>query len=109
MAGVPDRVPVGPLDGEDPFSSIEAARSSWSSGEDAPALDGLELGPRTAHDPTRGTQTIDAYRAWAARAGSQAAAFSGESAWTPERRFAARVRAPGAARAFTAMRASTCS
>ena len=33
-------------------------------------------------------RAIDAYRAWASRAGSQAAAFSGESAWTPERRFA---------------------
>jgi hypothetical protein len=31
--------------------------------------------------------TIDAYRAWAQRSGSQAAAFSGEAAWTPERRF----------------------
>jgi hypothetical protein len=28
-----------------------------------------------------------AYDAWAARAGSQSAAFTGESAWTPERRF----------------------
>ncbi len=32
--------------------------------------------------------TVDAYRAWAQRAGSQAAAFGGEAAWTPERRFA---------------------
>lgn len=29
----------------------------------------------------------EAYRNWVARAGSQAAAFSGESYWTPERRF----------------------
>jgi len=28
-----------------------------------------------------------AYRAWAQRAGSQQAAFVGEAAWTPERRF----------------------
>jgi hypothetical protein len=78
---------ISPLDGDDPFASIEAARSSWASGE-PPALDGIELGPRTAHDPARGTQAVDAYRAWAARAGSQAAAFTGESAWAPERRFA---------------------
>jgi hypothetical protein len=29
----------------------------------------------------------DAYRAWAQRAGSQQAAFTGEAYWTPERRF----------------------
>jgi hypothetical protein len=45
-------------------------------------------GPRGAHDPRQGARTIDAYRAWATRAGSQAAAFSGEAAWSPERRFA---------------------
>jgi hypothetical protein len=76
-----------PVDGEDPFAGIRAARTPWSTGE-PPAVDGVPLGPRTAHDPARGTRTIDAYRAWAARAGSQASAFGGEQAWTPERRFA---------------------
>jgi hypothetical protein len=78
---------LGPLDEEDPFAAIERARTSWSSGE-PPALEGIEVGPRGSYDPRRGTSTIDAYRAWAARAGSQAAAFGGELAWTPERRFA---------------------
>jgi hypothetical protein len=78
---------VSPRDGEDPFDAIGEARSTWASGQ-PPVLDGIELGPRTAHDPARGTQTTDAYRAWAARSGSQAAAFTGESVWTPERRFA---------------------
>ena len=41
-----------------------------------------------AHEPSRGGRTLDAYRTWAARAGSQAAAFTGDDAWTPERRFA---------------------
>ena len=77
---------VGPLDGEDPFRAIAAARTGWASGEE-PQFDGIELGPRTAHDAERGTRTTDAYRAWAQRAGSQAAAFTGESAWPPERRF----------------------
>ena len=77
---------LSPLDGDEPFASIQAAFVPWASGE-PPALDDLELGPRTAHDPARAQQTVDAYRAWAARAGSQAAAFTGESAWTPERRF----------------------
>jgi len=78
---------ICPLDGDDPFASVRAARTTWASGR-PPRLEGIETGPRTAHDPARGTATIDAYRAWAQRAGSQAAAFGGEAAWTPERRFA---------------------
>jgi hypothetical protein len=78
---------LGPLEGEQPFASIERAATSWSSGQ-APAPDDLELGPRTSHEPGRGTRTLDAYRAWAGRAGSQSAALTGEASWTPERRFA---------------------
>jgi hypothetical protein len=78
---------LGPLDREDPFAGVRAARTSWTSGA-PPELDGVPLGPRTAHDPARGSATLAAYRAWAQRAGSQAAAFGGEAAWTPERRFA---------------------
>ncbi len=77
---------LGLLETADPFAEIERVRTPWASGEQ-PSLDGVETGPRTAHDPARGTRTLDAYRAWAARAGSQAAAFTGESVWTPERRF----------------------
>lgn len=75
-----------PLEGEAPFAAIEAARTSWASGE-LPVLDGVETGPRTAHDPARGSTTLDAYRGWAGRSGSQAQAFTGEESWTPERRF----------------------
>jgi hypothetical protein len=78
---------LGPLDGDDPFEAIAEVRTRWSSAEPL-RLDDVATGPRTAHEPGRGAQTIDAYRAWAQRAGSQAAAFTGESAWTPERRFA---------------------
>ena len=78
---------ICPLDGDDPFVSVRAARTSWASGEQ-PALEGIETGPRTAYDPGRGATTVDAYRGWARRAGSQAAAFTGDTAWTPERRFA---------------------
>jgi hypothetical protein len=78
---------LGPLDGEAPFAAIELARTSWSSGE-VPELEGIEIGPRGSHEPGRGQRTIAAYRSWVARAGSQAAAFGGEPAWTPERRFA---------------------
>ncbi|MGH2884890.1 MAG: hypothetical protein ACRDPA_19670 [Solirubrobacteraceae bacterium] len=73
--------------GEDPFAEIERVRTSWASGE-LPSLDGVRLGPRSAHDPARGTKTLEAYRTWAARAGSQAAAYTGDVAWPPERRFA---------------------
>jgi hypothetical protein len=39
-------------------------------------------------DVGEGTQrTIEAYEAWAQRAGTQEAAFTGEPSWTPERRF----------------------
>jgi hypothetical protein len=77
---------LGPLDGEHPFAGIEQARTAWDSSE-PPRLDDVPLGPRTSYEPERGLRTIEAYRAWAQRAGSQAAAFSGEAGWTPERRF----------------------
>jgi hypothetical protein len=78
---------ICPLDGDDPFYAVRSARTSWASGE-PPLLEGLELGPRSAHDPARGTRTPEAYRAWARRAGAQVAAFTGEGAWSAERRFA---------------------
>ncbi len=78
---------LGPLEDDDPFACIAAARTSWASGE-PPSLDALRTGPRGVHEEERGVATIDAYRAWAMRAGSQAAAFTGEPSWTPERRFA---------------------
>jgi hypothetical protein len=78
---------LSPLDDAEPFAAIEAARTSWASGE-PPRLEGAALGPRSAHDAARGTRTVDAYRVWAQRAGSQQIAFSGEAFWPPERRFA---------------------
>jgi hypothetical protein len=68
---------------------IVASRPSWASGE-TPELPG-----------DRG-RTIAAYRAWVQRAGSQEAAFTGDAAWTPARRFARvfeRLALPGFARA----------
>jgi hypothetical protein len=77
---------ISPREGEDPFADIDRARTTWASGE-LPDLEFVELGPRTAHDPRRGSKAFEAYRAWAQRAGSQTAAFSGDEAWTPQRRF----------------------
>ena len=76
---------LSPTEGEDQFDGIRAAHVPWASGE-LPDL-GVPLGPRTSHEPAAGERTVLAYRAWAQRAGGQAPAFAGESAWTPERRF----------------------
>jgi hypothetical protein len=78
---------LGPLDEGDPFAEIERVRTPWAAPE-LPELDGVAVGPRGAHEPARGPRALAAYRAWATRAGSQAAAFTGEAAWPPERRFA---------------------
>jgi hypothetical protein len=78
---------IGPHDGPEPFAAIEAARTSWASGELADVSQ-LQAGPRGALEPDRGQRTLEAYRSWASRAGSQQQAFTGELGWAPERRFA---------------------
>jgi hypothetical protein len=78
---------LSPLEEEaDPFEAVAAVRTTWASG-DLPDLIAARTGPRSAHDPARGDETLRAYRAWAQRSGSQAAAFTGELSWAPERRF----------------------
>ncbi len=52
--------------------------------------------------PADRRRTAEAYRAWAGRAGSQQAAFTGDAGWSPERRFARvfeRLALPGFGRA----------
>jgi Alpha-glutamyl/putrescinyl thymine pyrophosphorylase clade 3 len=103
---------LGPLEEGDPFAGIRLALAS-PPGE-LPELDGVPLGPRTSHDPSRGFDTLLAYRQWVARggrasmsaqarlvAGTQAEAFTGDPAWSPERRFERvfeRLALPGFAR-----------
>lgn len=78
---------LSPLEGtEDPFSAISAVRVPWSSGA-LPQLEGVELGPRTAHDPATGDRTLVAHRAWAAKQGSQLEVLAGEPGWDASRRF----------------------
>ena len=78
---------LSPLqDEQDPFRAIRAALTPWSGGE-LPDLEGVELGPRTSHDPARGPETLVAYRQWAERAGSQAQALAGDGGWSASRRF----------------------
>lgn len=78
---------LGPLEGEQPFATIARLRTSWRSGE-LPELAGAEIGPRGALGAGGDTRTLEAYRSWAGRSGSQASAFTGEADWAPERRFA---------------------
>lgn len=78
---------LSPLEGDDPWAGIAAARTAWATGE-LPDLEGIPLGPRAGHDPARGHATLTAYRARAERAGSQAAALAaGEASLNPQRRF----------------------
>jgi len=88
--------------GSGPFAPIAAARTTWASGDPPRLGEGTVLGPRTSVDPRRPARTAEAYRAWAARAGSQEAAIAGEAGWTPERRFSRlfeRLALPGFSRA----------
>jgi hypothetical protein len=85
---------LSPLDGEDPFAGIRLALARGAgdelAGGELPDLAGVPLGPRTLHDPARGTDTLLAYRQWvqhAGQSGGQARAFSGDPSWSPERRF----------------------
>ncbi|MGC2374974.1 MAG: hypothetical protein WA484_13970 [Solirubrobacteraceae bacterium] len=78
---------LSPLQGEQSFAGIrEALLSSWASGT-VSDLEDVPLGPRSSHDPARGSETLIAYRRFAEHAGSQHAAFTGEPSWTPQRRF----------------------
>jgi hypothetical protein len=84
---------LSPLPGDDPFAGIRLALARGE-GRDVPSLEGIPLGPRTSHDPARGDRTLRAYRQWAERAeasggggGGAARTFTGEQAWTPQRRF----------------------
>lgn len=61
---------------------VETATRDWDS-----PLDGVPLGPRTSHDPARGSETLRAYRQWALNSGTQVEAIVGDEAWTPTRRF----------------------
>src|SRR3954452_19997170 len=68
---------------------LEEARPRWEEA-DVSAL------------PEARARTAAAYRAWVQRAGSQAAAFTGEESWNPERRFGRvfeRLALPGFSRA----------
>jgi hypothetical protein len=78
---------LSPVEGEDPFAAIRFARVPWSS-EELPDVDPDRVGPRSAYDSARAGETVVAYRRWAQRGGSQAAAFTGEPHWDGERRFA---------------------
>ena len=79
---------IGP-DAPDAQARLAEAPPRWEDGD----LSGV---------PDTFARGIGSYRQWAARAGSQAAAFTGEPDWTPQRRFARvfeRLALPGLTRA----------
>jgi hypothetical protein len=87
---------LSPLQGEDPFAGVRLVLDregdgsgvvEGASGREGSPLDGVPLGPRTSHDPARGSETVHAYRHWALHAGSQVQGLVGEESWTPQRRF----------------------
>jgi hypothetical protein len=84
FVGIGDRA-----DGADPFAAVGSAWVTWAAvnAGDEPRFEGIERGPRGAYEPGRGGATIDAYRAWVERSGSQRDAYSGEGSWSAERRF----------------------
>ena len=94
---------LSPLDGDNPFLGIRLVLAAAGDG-DAYEEDALEdlgrmpLGPRTSHDPARGTSTLLAYRHWAERAGSQRARVRGRPRVEPGAALRAGLRAPGVAR-----------
>ena len=96
---------ISPAEGDDPCGAVRvllAQAPALPLGGRLPDLDGIELGPRTSHDPARGGSTLDAYVQWAQRNGGQVAAFTGDAGWTPERRFERvheRLAVPGFGRA----------
>jgi hypothetical protein len=104
---------LSPVEGGDPFVGIREAlagvgpdgASDWRTGA-LPDLTNVPLGPRTSHDPARGSATLAAYRQWVERtrgaAGGEAGAFAGDPAWSPTRRFERlfeRLTLPGLGRA----------
>ena len=76
---------LGPLESEQPFAAIEAVRTPWGELGD---LTGVAVGPRGAHDPRRGGETLTAYARFVARAGSQQLAFTADPSFSGEQRFA---------------------
>ena len=93
----------------------DAEQATWLAfllalaGPEAPELQQARRAARPAWEdgvpedlPAERRRTAEAYRAWAARSGTQEAAFSGDAGWTPERRFARvfeRLALPGFGRA----------
>jgi hypothetical protein len=93
---------LAPLEGDapDPFAGIRQALGSRVCA--LTDLDGIALGARSSHEPARGMRAVEGYCKWVANAGGQRTAFTGDPAWSPERRFARvyeRLALPGFARA----------
>jgi hypothetical protein len=102
-----------PLETDDPFAGIRLALrrmpDSRLDADSPPDLSDIPLGPRSSHERGRGAETLIAYGQWVQRGGrpdggagqaadaTQTLAFTGDRAWTPQRRFE-RLALPGLGR-----------
>jgi len=75
---------IGPLESDEPFSAIEAARAGWPQ---LPLLADASFGPRGSHEPSRSAEALGAYIRFAQRAGNQQLALNADESWTPAQRF----------------------
>jgi len=94
---------AGP-DAPDLQHALLEARPAWTAGapDERPENDPAAAGGLPDALSARARRTAAAYRAWAARSGSQAAAFEGDVGWSPQRRFSRvfeRLALPGFGRA----------
>ena len=78
---------LGPLEGDDPWAAVRAARIPWADGAGLAEGDDVTPGPRGSYDAAGGQRAPAAYRAWAERSGGLTRGWDGDAAWTPERRF----------------------
>jgi len=69
-----------PLEGDDPFAGVRLALARGP----VPDLEGVPLGPRSSHDPARGSDTLRAYRQLVEH---QEGTLPGDPGWSPSRRF----------------------
>jgi len=92
-----------PLDSDDPFAGIRLALQRMPDhrldASSPPDLSDIPLGPRSSHERARGAETLIAYGQWVQRSArhdggvqqaadaTQVGAFTGDPAWTPQRRF----------------------
>ena len=78
---------LGPVDDAEPFAGIAQARTPWARAS-RPTSTASRPGPGPPTSPSGASGRSTPTARGPSAAGSQEAAFTGDAAWTPERRFA---------------------